>query len=60
MMNPNDIMFLIIPATLVTLKLSLLALAAVLITKSLFKSPQVAKVLMVPMQVPAYKRYTSA
>jgi len=52
MMNPNDIMFLIIPATLVMLKLSLLALAAVLISRSLFKSPRVAKVLIGPMQAP--------
>ena len=60
MMNPNDLMFLIIPATLITLKLSLLALAAILITKSVFKSPRVAKLLMGPMQAPAYKRCTSA
>jgi len=53
MMNPNDMMFLIVPATLVTLKFSLLALAAVLITRSLFKSPRVARLLVGPMKAPA-------
>lgn len=37
-MNPNDLVILAIPGSLVALKLTLLALAAVLAAKSIFKS----------------------
>jgi len=37
-MNPNDLMFLTIPVALVALKLAILAFAAVLVTRNVFKS----------------------
>jgi hypothetical protein len=59
-MNPNDLLFLIVPTALVTFKLSLLALAVVLITRSVFKVTPGLTTPLGPMNVPARNQDTLA
>ena len=59
-MNPNDLLFLTIPAALVAIKLALLAFAAVLVTRNVFRSPRLARVGMDPASVASNPRDTRA
>ena len=55
-MNPNDLLFLTIPAVLLAVKLALLAFAAVLVTRNVFRSPRLSRVGMAPASAAASPR----